>query len=151
MGWVGEGVALHQDGSRAIGGLLSPCEKKPPVARGGVALIAGFRVATTPILNRVTTYLCVIEVRLHLNESHDLKGKRKFLHSLKAQLRQRFGASVAEVDGHDTWQRSTLVCALVGNADVGRRADELERFVVSRCPDGSGFDRDLLSLADIRG
>ncbi len=99
----------------------------------------------------MATYLCVIEVRLHLNESHDLKAKRKLLHSLKAQLRQRLGASVAEVEGHDTWQRSTLVCALVGDADVARRADELERFVGSRCPDGSAFDRDLLTLADIRG
>lgn len=99
----------------------------------------------------MATYLCVIEVRLHLNESHDLKAKRKLLHSLKAQLRQRFGASVAEVDGHDTWQRTTLVCALVGGADVARRADELERFVESRFPDGSAFDRDLLTLADIRG
>jgi len=43
------------------------------------------------------------------------------------------------------------VCALVGDATVGRRADELERFVESRCPDGSAFDRDVLSLADIRG
>jgi uncharacterized protein YlxP (DUF503 family) len=99
----------------------------------------------------VATYLCVVEVRLHLNDSHDLKGKRKLLHSLKAQLRRRFGASVAEVDGHDTWQRSTLICALVGDAGVANRADELERFVESRCPDGSAFDRDLLSLSDIRG
>ena len=99
----------------------------------------------------MATYLCVVEVRLHLNDSHDLKGKRKVLHSLKAQLRQRFGASVAEVDGHDTWQRTTLVCALVGGPDVGQRADALERFVASRCPDGSAFDRDLLSLSDIRG
>ena len=99
----------------------------------------------------MATYVCIVEVRLHLNESHDLKGKRKLLHSLKVQLRQRFGASVAEVDGHDTWQRSTLVCALVGGSEVTGRADELERFVVSRCPDGSAFDRDLLSLADIRG
>jgi hypothetical protein len=99
----------------------------------------------------MTTYLCVIEVRLHLNESHDLKGKRKTIHSLKAQLRQRFGASVAEVDGHDTWQRATLVCALVGGRDVGRRADEVERFVEARCPDGCVFERDLLSLADLRG
>ena len=99
----------------------------------------------------MATYVCLVEVRLHFNESHDLKGKRKLLHSLKAQLRQRFGASVAEVDGHDTWQRTTLVCALVGDADVRRRVDDLERFVVSRCPDGSTFDRDLLTLADIRG
>jgi uncharacterized protein YlxP (DUF503 family) len=99
----------------------------------------------------MTPYVCVIEVRLHLNDSHDLKGKRKTLHSLKAQLRQRFGASVAEVDGHDKWQRATLVCALVGGAEVARRADEVERFVEARCPDGCGFDRDLLTLSDIRG
>jgi uncharacterized protein YlxP (DUF503 family) len=99
----------------------------------------------------VRAYVCVVEVRLHLNDSHDLKGKRKVLHSLKAQLRQRYGASVAEVDGHDTWQRTTLVCALVGSGDVGRRADHLERFVEARCPDGCAFERDLLSLADIRG
>jgi uncharacterized protein YlxP (DUF503 family) len=99
----------------------------------------------------VTAYVCVIEVRLHLNDSHDLKGKRKVLHSLKAQLRQRFGAAVAEVDGQDTWQRATLVCAVVGDPTVRRRADELERFVESRCPDGCSFERDLLSLADIRG
>ncbi len=99
----------------------------------------------------MTAYVCVIEVRLHLNESHDLKGKRKVLHSLKAQLRRRFGAAVAETDGHDTWQRTTIVCALVGDADVRRRADELERFVEVRCPEGCSFERDMLSLADIRG
>ena len=98
----------------------------------------------------MNAYVCLVEARLHLNDSHDLKGKRKVLHSLKAQLRQRFGASVAEVDGHDTWQRSTLVCALVGDSEVRRRADELERFVEARCPDGCSFERDFLSLADIR-
>ena len=95
-------------------------------------------------------YVCVVEVRLHLNDSHDLKGKRKLLHSLKAQLRQRFGAAVAEVDGHDTWQRATLVCALVGGSEVGGRADELERFVEARLPDGCAFERDVRSLADLR-
>lgn len=96
-------------------------------------------------------YVCLVEVRIHLGDSHDLKGKRKVIHSLKTQVRQRFGASVAEVDGHDTWQRATLLCALVGGAEVGRRADELERFVEARLPAGCSFDRDLLSLADIRG
>ena len=95
-------------------------------------------------------FIAIVEVRLHFGESHDLKGKRKLLHSIKAQLRKRFGATVAEVDGHDTWQRSTLVCALVGDSEVGNRADELERFVRSRLPDGCVVDRDLLSLEDIR-
>jgi len=99
----------------------------------------------------VTPYVYILEIHLHLNDSHDLKGKRKVLHSIKAQLRQRFGASVAEVDGHDTWQRTTLVCALVGGSEVRRRADNLERFVEARCPDGCSFERDLLSVDDIRG
>jgi uncharacterized protein YlxP (DUF503 family) len=98
----------------------------------------------------VTAYVCLVEVRLHLNDSGSLKSKRKTVSSLKAQLRQRFGAAVAEVDGHDTWQRSTLLCALVGGAEVGARADELERFVEARCPEGCGFDRDLVSLKDLR-
>ena len=114
---------------------------------------ADARVATaTAYPGRVRAYVCVVEVRLHLNDSHDLKGKRKVLHSLKAQLRQRFGAAVAEVDGQDTWQRTTLVCALVGG---GGRWDGAptswsasSRRVV---PDGCAFERDLLSLADIRG
>ena len=96
-------------------------------------------------------FVCVVEVQLHFAQSQDLKGKRKALHSLKAQLRQRFGAAVAEIEGHDTWQRATLLCALVGDAAVGDRADELQRFVEARVPDGCRFDRDLLSLEDLRG
>ena len=96
-------------------------------------------------------YVALIEVRLHQNASHSLKEKRKLVRSLKDQVRQRFGASVAEIDGQDTWQRTTLLCALVGGSDVEARADELARFVESRCPDGCAFDRDLLSLEDVRG
>src|ERR671918_130621 len=99
----------------------------------------------------MAAYVLIVEVRMHLNDSGSLKSKRKVLSSLKAQLRQRFGAAVSEVDGHDTWQRSTLLCALVGGPEVGSRADELERFVEARCPEGCGFDRDLLSLGDVRG
>ena len=99
----------------------------------------------------MTTFVCIVEARLHFGESQDLKGKRKHVKSLKDQLRRRFGASVAETDGHDTWQRTTLVCALVGDSEVGDRADGLERLIESRCPDGCSFERDLLSLNDIRG
>jgi uncharacterized protein len=98
----------------------------------------------------VAAYVCLVEVRMHLNDSGSLKSKRKVVSSLKAQVRQRFGASVAEIDGHDTWQRTTLLCALVGGAEVGARADQLERFVEARCPDACAFERDLLTLADLR-
>jgi uncharacterized protein len=96
-------------------------------------------------------FVCLIEARLHFGESHDLKGKRKELKSLKEQLRRRFAVAVAETEGHDTWQRTTLLVALVGDGAVGDRADEVQRFIESRCPDGASFDRTLRSLEDIRG
>jgi uncharacterized protein YlxP (DUF503 family) len=99
----------------------------------------------------VTAFVELIEIRLHYGEVQDLKGKRKLVKSLKDGIRQRFGASVAEIEGHDKWQRSTLLCALVGDGQVSDRADGLVRFVESRCPDGCSVERDLLSLGDIRG
>jgi uncharacterized protein len=99
----------------------------------------------------MTPFVCLVEARLHFGEVHDLKGKRKLVKSLKDGLRQRFGASVAETGGHDTWQRTTLLCALVGDGEVRDRADALVRFIESRCPDGCTFERDLLSLEDLRG
>jgi uncharacterized protein len=98
----------------------------------------------------VGAFVELIEVRLHFGEVQDLKGKRKLVKSIKDGVRQRFGASVAEVDGHDKWQRSTLLCALVGEGDVSDRADGLVRFVESRCPEGCSVERNLLSLRDIR-
>ena len=98
----------------------------------------------------MTPFVELIEIRLHFGEVHDLKGKRKLLKSLKDGIRQRFGASVAETEGHDKWQRSTLLVALVGDGAVSDRADGIVRFVESRCPEGCSFERDLLSLRDIR-
>jgi uncharacterized protein len=98
----------------------------------------------------VGAFVELIEVRLHFGEVQDLKGKRKLVKSIKDGVRQRFGASLAEIDGHDKWQRSTLLCAMVGGGDVSDRADGLVRFVESRCPEGCSVERDLLSLRDIR-
>ena len=99
----------------------------------------------------MSPFVELIEIRLHFGEVQDLKGKRKLVKSLKDSVRKRFGASVAEIDGHDKWQRSTLLCALVGDGGVSDRADGLVRFVESHCPDGCSVERDLLSLRDIRG
>jgi uncharacterized protein YlxP (DUF503 family) len=98
----------------------------------------------------VSAFVCLLEVELRF-EAHDLKQKRKLVKSLKEQLRNRFGAAVAEIDYHDKWQRASLLVALVGDHEVGDRADGVQRFVDSRFPDGCSFERDLLSLEDIRG
>ncbi|MBM3665959.1 MAG: DUF503 domain-containing protein [Actinobacteria bacterium] len=97
----------------------------------------------------MTVFVCVVEAELHFGDVHDLKGKRKRLKSLKDRL-HNFGAAVSETEGHDKWQRATLVCALVGDSRVGDRADELERLVESACDGDCSFERDLLSLEDIR-
>lgn len=44
--------------------------------------------------------------------SNSLKEKRMVLHSLKAKLRNKFNAAVAQIDDEDKWQRATL--AVVG-------------------------------------
>ncbi len=98
----------------------------------------------------MATYVCVLEISLDLRHAQSLKEKRKVVSSLKAQLRQRFVASVAETADHDDRRRATLVVAMVGGREVQTRADELERFVEARAPDGCRVDRYLLSLTDIR-
>jgi uncharacterized protein len=99
------------------------------------------------------SYLCLLEIHLRLPENGSLKGKRKEVSSLKAQLRQRFGASVAETAHHDLWQRATLSAAMVGRraGELGDAADKLERFVGSRYPDGVRVERALLSSEEVLG
>jgi uncharacterized protein YlxP (DUF503 family) len=58
-------------------------------------------------------YVGILTVELHFPESGSLKGKRKYVKSAKAQLQNRFGAAVAEVDHHELWQRSRLTVACV--------------------------------------
>ena len=96
-------------------------------------------------------YISLTEIHLDLRDSSSLKDKRKLLSSLKAQLRQRFVAAVAETEAHDDRRRAVLLCALVGGAEVRERAAELERFVEARCPDRCRFERDLITLEDVRG
>jgi uncharacterized protein YlxP (DUF503 family) len=98
----------------------------------------------------LTAFVCLLEIELRF-EAHDLKQKRKLVKSLKEQLRNRFGAAIAEIDHHDKWQRASLLVALVGDGEVGDLADGVQRFVDSRVPDGCSFERHLLSLHDLHG
>ncbi len=68
-------------------------------------------------------FVAILTVELHFPEASSLKGKRQFVRSAKDQLRNRFGASVAEVDHHDLWQRATLTVACT--ARTARDAEEL--------------------------
>jgi len=86
-------------------------------------------------------FVAILTVELHFPEASSLKGKRHFVRSVKDNLRNRFGAAVAEVDHHDLWQRATLTVACVARTahDAGELADGAERWlasgdwVLSRC------------------
>lgn len=96
-------------------------------------------------------FLCLLELELHFPEGSDLKGKRRELTSLKAQLGRRFGAAVAETDHHDLWQRSSLTIALVSRErrSLDELADRLQRFVDSRFGDLTRWERTLLSTEEL--
>ena len=95
-------------------------------------------------------FVAILTVELHFPEASSLKGKRQFVRSAKDNLRNRFGAAVAEVDHHDLWQRATLTVACVARdaADADELAAGAERWlasgdwVVARC------DRLLISPDD---
>ena len=93
------------------------------------------------------SFLALLEIHLHFPDNGSLKGKRKELQSVKAQLHQRFGAAVAETDHHDLWQRSTLTAALVGRelSDVNVCADRIERWLDGQFPQGVRVERGLMS------
>jgi uncharacterized protein len=71
----------------------------------------------------VPGYVAILSAELHFPDVGSLKGKRKYVLSAKAQLANRFGASVAEVDHHDLWQRCGLTAAFVSRD--AREAEEL--------------------------
>jgi uncharacterized protein len=97
------------------------------------------------------SFVCLLEIHLHFPNNGSLKGKRKELSTLKAQLQRRFGAAVAETDHHDLWQRSEVTAALVGReaGSLGDRAAAVERYVISMFPDGARVECQMVSREDL--
>jgi uncharacterized protein YlxP (DUF503 family) len=77
-------------------------------------------------------FVGILSAELHFPESHSLKEKRHFLRSAKQRLRN-MGASVAEVDHHDLWQRAALTVACVARSahDADELAAGAERWLAS--------------------
>jgi uncharacterized protein YlxP (DUF503 family) len=101
----------------------------------------------------VRGFVAVLVIHLHFPEAHSLKGKRKDLQSVKAQLRTRMGAAVAEVDHQDLWQRATLTAALTGGSlqRLQSEADGVERWLLARFPEGVRVERIVASVEDLEG
>ena len=95
-------------------------------------------------------YVGILSVELHFPEAGSLKGKRKYVKSAKAQLQQRFGASVAEVDHHELWQRSrlTLSCVARDHGELLRLLDGAERYLAGQEFELAGVEREIVSLDD---
>ena len=92
-----------------------------------------------------------MRVHLHFPEVGSLKGKRAELNRVKAHLRDRCGASVAEVAHQDTWQRSTLAVAFSAGS-AGRceaAADNAQRMLDARFPAGVRVERRVASWTDL--
>jgi len=53
----------------------------------------------------------ILKVSLFIPQSNSLKAKRMVLHSIKAQLRNRFNVALAQIDDEDKWQKATLAIA----------------------------------------
>ena len=97
------------------------------------------------------TFVVLLQVHLFFPDSGSLKSKRAELSSLKAHLRQRMGASVAEVAHQDSWQRSTLAVALTGGSPsrCDEAADSICRALDARFPQGVRVERRLASWSDL--
>ena len=95
-------------------------------------------------------YVGILSVELHFPEAGSRKGKRKFVKSVKAQLQHRVGASVAEVDHHDLWQRAriTLSCVAREQGEANRLLDEAERYLNGQEFDVGRVEREIIVLED---
>jgi uncharacterized protein YlxP (DUF503 family) len=98
-------------------------------------------------------FISVLQIDLHFPGAGSLKAKRAELAPVKAHLRQRVGASVAEVAHQDLWQRATLVAALTAGSPhpLDEAADRLEGWLDARFPQGASVRRHVMSLQDLAG
>jgi uncharacterized protein YlxP (DUF503 family) len=93
-------------------------------------------------------YVGILTVELHFPQAGSLKGKRKFVKSAKAQLQNRFGVSVAEVDHHELWQRARLTMSCVAREyrEVEQLLDGAERYLSGQDFELVRAERDVVSV-----
>jgi uncharacterized protein len=73
----------------------------------------------------------IARISLFLPVSHSLKEKRMVLRRVKALVRDKFNAAIAEVGDNDLWQRSALGITVVGadHSVTEAALDQIIRFV----------------------
>jgi uncharacterized protein len=95
-------------------------------------------------------YVGILSVELHFPEAGSLKGKRKYVKSAKAQLQQRFGAAVAEVDHHELWQRAglTVACVARGHRELEELLAGAERYLAGQEFELVRVEREVVVVGD---
>jgi uncharacterized protein YlxP (DUF503 family) len=95
-------------------------------------------------------FVGILVVELHFPEAGSLKGKRRHVKSAKAQLQNRFGASVAEVDHHDLWQRArlTVACVARGHRELEALLDDAERYLLGQEWEVGSIERRVVAPGD---
>src|SRR5216117_3024429 len=79
----------------------------------------------------------LLNLELHIPDAQSLKDKRQVLRSLKDKLRRDFNVAVAELEHHDTWQRSVVGIVTISNEEKHLREvlqkvlDEADRILGS--------------------
>ena len=79
----------------------------------------------------------LLTLELHIPDAQSLKDKRQVLRSLKDKLRRDFNVAVAELEHHDTWQRSVIGVVTLSNDEKHLREvlqkvlDEADRILGS--------------------
>jgi uncharacterized protein YlxP (DUF503 family) len=93
-------------------------------------------------------FIGIFSFELFLPESRSLKDKRMVVRSVKAQLANRVGCSIAEVDHHDVWQRArlTLACVAREAGEAERLMDDAERWLHGQPWELLGANRELVSI-----
>src|SRR5919107_2098280 len=157
------GALRRSRGSRIEPAAVAASSRLSP--RTSVTVVEGSPLSTAPAAPAASAspsatvrgvsgaYVALLLIHLHFPDSGSLKTKRKDLSSVKAQLHGRYGVTVAEVDGQDTWQRTTLAAALTGGSLSGLDAsvDRVERFLLDRFPECVRVERSLTSFEDAGG
>lgn len=59
-------------------------------------------------------FIGVLELHLLINDARSLKEKRRVLQMMVDRIRNKFNASVAEVNGQNLWQRSVVGVCILG-------------------------------------
>ncbi|HWR38789.1 MAG TPA: DUF503 domain-containing protein [Patescibacteria group bacterium] len=76
-------------------------------------------------------WVAVCEIELWIPAAESLKEKRQVVRSVVERIRQRCGASAAETDFQDVWQRAGIVVAVVSGRrdDLDQRINHIRRIL----------------------